>query len=90
MEALQENIKEEEDPWVRALLAHHQFVNIHPFSDGNGRTARFLMNVLFVTSGFPWVIIDHNQRDLYFGCLEAAHIEHDALKFSKFIRNEII
>ncbi|MFW7378330.1 MAG: Fic family protein [Oligoflexus sp.] len=90
MEALQENIREEENPWVRALLAHHQFVNIHPFCDGNGRTARFLMNVLFVSSGFPWVIIDHTKRTHYFDCLEAAHIENDGTKFSDFIRNEII
>lgn len=36
------------NPWMLAARYHHQSVNIHPFGDGNGRTARIFMNVLLL------------------------------------------
>ena len=38
-------------------MFHHRFVWIHPFFDGNGRTARLVMNLLLMQWGFPPVII---------------------------------
>ena len=37
----------------RAALAHFHLVHIHPFSDGNGRTARLLMNLILLRDGYP-------------------------------------
>ncbi len=41
------------DPVIRAAIAHHGFVAVHPFLDGNGRTGRLLLNLLLMHSGYP-------------------------------------
>jgi Fic family protein len=40
-----------------AFTAHRRLVDIHPFNDGNGRTARLLMNLLLIRSGYPPVAV---------------------------------
>ena len=52
---------------------HHRFVWIHPFFDGNGRTARLLMNLLFIKFGFPPAIILKNNREQYYRSLNQAN-----------------
>jgi len=41
---------------VRAVLGHWLFGYIHPYPDGNGRMARFLMNVVLASGGYSWTI----------------------------------
>lgn len=55
-----------------AALAHHKIVHIHPFSDGNGRTARLFMNVILMQQGYPLVVILKNERKQYYRSLEKA------------------
>jgi len=55
-----------------AALAHHKLVNIHPFTDGNGRTARLFMNLLLMQKGYPMVVILKNDRQKYYRALEKA------------------
>lgn len=55
-----------------ASILHHKFVHIHPFFDGNGRTARLLMNVLLLNRGFPLTIILKNDRKKYYKVLQEA------------------
>ncbi len=57
----------------RATLAHFQLVHIHPFTDGNGRTARLLMNLLLMRAGYPPAVIRVNDRPAYYDALDAAH-----------------
>jgi Fic family protein len=52
-------------PVEQAALAHLEFVAIHPFADGNGRTARLLMNLLLLRAGYPIAIIANTQREAY-------------------------
>lgn len=52
---------------------HHKFVWIHPFFDGNGRTARLLMNLLFLKLGYPPAIILKNNRQQYYRSLNQAN-----------------
>lgn len=52
--------------------AHYKLVSIHPFSDGNGRTARLLMNLLLMQQGYPPAIIRKEDRLAYINSLEKA------------------
>jgi len=67
-----------------AALAHYKFVYIHPFYDGNGRTARILMNLILMKSGYPPVIIKKEERLDYYEYLEMAN-QGDVKPFIRFI-----
>jgi Fic family protein len=55
-----------------AAVLHHRLVHVHPFFDGNGRTARLAMNVLLMKAGFPMALILKNDRKKYYRTLEAS------------------
>lgn len=55
-----------------AAVLQHKFVYIHPFFDGNGRTARLIMNVLLLQKGYPLAIILKNDRKRYYRVLQGA------------------
>ncbi len=59
-------------PIELAATFHHKVAHIHPFFDGNGRTARLAMNVLLMQNGYPLVIILKNDRKKYYDVLEKA------------------
>lgn len=59
-------------PVELAALAHHRLVHIHPFSDGNGRTARLFMNLILMKRGYPMIIILKNDRQKYYRALDMA------------------
>lgn len=61
-----------EHPALVAALAHFKLVCIHPFIDGNGRTARLLMNLLLLQEGYPLAIIKREQRADYIKAIEIA------------------
>jgi Fic family protein len=53
-------------------ILHHKLVFIHPFFDGNGRTARLTMNILLLQKGYPLTIILKNDRKRYYRVLQEA------------------
>lgn len=57
----------------QATLAHFRLVDIHPFVDGNGRTARLLMNLLLIRHGYPPAVIRYESRPAYYSALDKAH-----------------
>lgn len=85
MPALFDLIEAEPEPAVRAVLGHWLFGYVHPFPDGNGRVARFLMNALLATGGYPWTVIRVDDRTEYLGALETASAESDVTPFAKFV-----
>lgn len=58
-------------PVMLAAFAHRRLVDIHPFTDGNGRTARLLMNLILVNKGYQIVSIPPILRMEYIGALQA-------------------
>ena len=57
---------------LAAAVTHAWLVHIHPFADGNGRTARAVTNLLLMRAGFPVVIIRRKDRQRYYETLHAA------------------
>ncbi|MDR1974245.1 MAG: Fic family protein [Bacteroidales bacterium] len=85
MPAFFELLKNESDARVRAVLGHFIFVYIHPYMDGNGRMARFLMNSMLISGGYSWMIIPVEKRQVYMAALEKANVENDITDFTKFL-----
>jgi Fic family protein len=72
-------------PVVRACFLHGEFVKIHPFIDGNGRTARLLLNFELIQSGYPPVVIKTENRADYYDALDKAHTTNNYTDFIKII-----
>lgn len=68
-------------PIERGAMLHAIFVGIHPFVDGNGRTARLLLNLELMKHGFPPVIIKVENRLKYYDALDKAHTREDYRDF---------
>lgn len=78
-------LKEEREPGIRAVLGHFVFGYIHPYMDGNGRLARFMMNLMLSSGGYPWTVIPVERRDEYLSSLEIASTKQDIVPFAEFI-----
>lgn len=89
MEALFDCLSNESEPIARAVLGHMLFGFIHPYFDGNGRLARFLMNLFLVTAGYPWTIVRVERRNQYMSALEEASTRLQIHAFARFIREEM-
>ncbi|HED14209.1 MAG TPA: Fic family protein [Gammaproteobacteria bacterium] len=72
-------------PIERAARLHSDFVRIHPFVDGNGRTARLLMNLDLMASGYLPVVIKAVDRLTYYEALDKAHTEQDYDDFFELV-----
>jgi hypothetical protein len=70
-------------------IGHWLFGYVHPFPDGNGRIARFLMNTLFAAGGYPWTVIKVEDRAAYLGALEVASAESDVRPFARFVAKQM-
>jgi Fic family protein len=60
-----------------AAEAHFKFVSIHPFTDGNGRAARLLMNLILMQAGFPPALIRKEDRKAYINSIEKGQLAGD-------------
>ena len=85
MPAFFDLLTQETDPAVRIVLGHFVFVYIHPYMDGNGRMARFLMNLMLAASGYPWVVIPLAEREAYMAALERASVGEDIVPFANLL-----
>ena len=71
-----------------AAIIHHRLVNIHPFADGNGRTARLLMNILLLQAEYPLVILLKNDRKKYYQTLSQAD-QNNLAPFVTFVARAV-
>ena len=80
-------------PVELAAEMHERLVTIHPFIDGNGRTARLVMNLILLRNGYPITILDseNDKRLAYYDSLEWAQTGHDPnkMQFKLFIANNV-
>lgn len=88
MNRLLEWLKENPDelrPIELAAVFHHRFVQVHPFTEGNGRTARLLMNAVLMKNGYPFIaVIPKVDRAKYLRALSEADLGN-ASAFVNFV-----
>ena len=89
MPTLFDLLENETEPSVRAVLGHWLFGYVHPYPDGNGRMARFVMNAMLASGGYPWTVIRVEDRDVYLAALESASIEQDIGPFAQFVADRV-
>ncbi len=85
MTTLFDLLKAEPDARVRAVLGHFIFVYIHPYMDGNGRMARFILNAMLASGGYQWTIVPINEREDYMKALEKASVDGNISDFTQLI-----
>jgi fido (protein-threonine AMPylation protein) len=82
-------LENEPEPCVRAVLGHWLFGYVHPYPDGNGRMARFLMNAALASGGYPWTVVLMKDRAVYLKALDSASIDMDIGPFAKLIAKRV-
>ncbi len=84
-----DELKREVHPIELATLMHNKLVKIHPFTDGNGRTSRLLMNWILQRNRFPAVIIEVTNKEKYYNCIEHAD-RGDQKYFTVFLAEQML
>ena len=77
-------------PIELAAMAHKRLVDIHPFVDGNGRTARLLMNLVLVNAGYGVVSVPPILRNDYINALSVSRRLNDMDPFCKLIAECVV
>ena len=73
-----QKLKKKLHPLELAAWAHWKLVRIHPFQDGNGRTARIVMNFVLGKNGYAMIDIKTKEKQSYFSALEKCHYNNNA------------
>jgi Fic family protein len=72
-----------------AFAAHRRLVDIHPFNDGNGRTARLLMNLVLIRGGYPPVAVRPEDRPAYTRALQEGQAGRGADAFNRLLHERL-
>ncbi|MEO4001992.1 Fic family protein [Mesorhizobium sp. CAU 1732] len=89
MNALFDLLEAEKEASVRAVLGHWLVGYVHPYPDGNGRIARFLMNAMLASGGYPWTVVRVDDRACYLAGLERASGDMDVRSFAEFLAERV-
>jgi Fic family protein len=81
--------KDKLHPIHLAAEFHFKYVYIHPFIDGNGRTARLLMNLILMSKGYPITVIKTENRDIYMKALEKASTQGELSEFLNIVSEAV-
>lgn len=76
-------------PIERAAILHIEFIRIHPFADGNGRTGRLLVNYELVKNAYPTITIKASQRSEYIDAINEAINNGDATKMIDLVHRRM-
>jgi Fic family protein len=79
------NLEKGKNPFEQAVLFHYEFEMIHPFTDGNGRVGREVLNYMLVRSGYPRMLFLGKDRARYIGALRLGNEERCREMISVFI-----
>jgi len=77
MPALFDLLEGETDPFARAVMGRWLMSYLHPYREGNGRMAHFLMNVLLAAGGWQWRTVLGTEQSRYQDALEQANLSYD-------------
>lgn len=80
---------DEKNILMAAAYFHAKFENIHPFSDGNGRTGRLLMNYYLLSVNHPPIVIHEEDRNAYYDALELFDTEMQLKPFRNFLEQQV-
>lgn len=80
----------DEHPVAWAARLHADFESIHPFSDGNGRAGRLIMNYLLLLTGYPPAIIYKGQRSRYIRALQRAQTHEDYRGLTELVARAVL
>ena len=72
-----------------AFAAHYRLTAIHPFADGNGRTARLMMNLMLIRRGYPPLAVRPQDRKRYLDALERASLTEDLAPFQQIMHERL-
>ena len=86
----QDVIRTNEHIFTAAAYFHAKFENIHPFSDGNGRTGRLAMNYFLLQHDHPPIVIHEEDKNLYYQSLEAFDIKGELEPLKLFLKAELV
>jgi hypothetical protein len=87
--ALFDLLERETEASVRAVLGHWMFGYIHRYTDDDGRLARFVLNIMLASGGYPWTVIRVDDRSEYMAALDAASADADIEPLSRFIGSRV-
>ncbi|MDR3180004.1 MAG: Fic family protein [Holosporaceae bacterium] len=80
-----EKLDKKQDNLLKAFEAHYKLVEIHPFIDGNGRTARLLMNLILMRAGYLPVIIPPIERKRYIASINSRNTKNNLLGYYEYM-----
>ncbi|MEL6375221.1 MAG: Fic family protein, partial [Pseudomonadota bacterium] len=89
MKEFGDGLSQQPPTYETAFQAHLQLVSIHPFSDGNGRTARLLMNLVLMRGGYPQVLISPADRPDYLDAIETVQLTGDETAYRAFMERQL-
>lgn len=89
MNALFDLLEAEKEASVRAVLGHWLVGYVHPYLDGNDRMARFLMNAMLASGGYPWTVVRGEDRRAYLAGLEEASGNMNVKPFAAFLAEQV-
>ena len=75
---------------LRTAKIHSEFEQIHPFSDGNGRTGRLLMNAMLLRNNLPPAVIKQENKYVYNSCLRKSQLREDFLPLEEFFYDAVL